>query len=362
MLHTKTKKHKKFRAFTLIEMVVVVAITSVLAASSVPILVGSIWRTRDATRKYDITQLSQSLNAFYADNGRYPNHSANSEAGGWEVSIDTGWLQSLQGRYMAKTPVDPLNVYTRLYPWAELQRWSDYMYVYASFQSWYIRDPLYVCNLDNYVIIGAANFENTAPGMWPACPWYDRSTLVDFGFVLSRWNTYMEYKSIAVNTGSNTNTWTYTNTGTETSSGSTNSWSTSSGSTSSWSTNTWTNTGWWGEYDDDDDDDNDDHHHHLPACPNTLASATIWSRQSCYCPEWWINGNSNIRWTNEYTSNSSVCTAARHAGMIKKEWGNVTVLITPGRSSYIWSLQNGISSKTKKNGSNSWFRFYTYEF
>ncbi len=338
MFHTKIKKHKKFRAFTLIEMVVVVAITSVLAASSIPVVVGSIWRTRDATRKYDITQISHSLNSFFADNWRYPSHTPNSGAWGWEVSIDAAWLQSLQWKYLTKAPVDPLNTYTRIYPWAELQRWADYMYVYAEFQSWYIWDPLYVCNLDNYIIIGATNFENTAPGMWPACPWYDRSTLVDFGFVLSRWNTYVEYKSVAVNTWSIINTWNTTN-----SWSTTNTWST----TNSWSTaNTWT-TVWWDI---------------LPSCPNTLASEGIGSRQSCYCPEWWINGNTNIRWTNEYTSNSSVCTAAIHAGMIKKTWWNVTVLITPGRTNYVGSVQNGIASKSKKNWSNSWFRFYSYDF
>jgi hypothetical protein len=55
-------------------------------------------------------------------------------------------------------------------------------------------------------------------------------------------------------------------------------------------------------------------------------------------------GSITIWGTDTYTDDSSVCTAAMHAGVITADGGQVTVTIRPGQASYPGSTQNGISS------------------
>lgn len=53
----------------------------------------------------------------------------------------------------------------------------------------------------------------------------------------------------------------------------------------------------------------------------------------------------SIKGTILYTDDSSICSAAVHAGAIKREeGGSVTVVIRPGQSSYEGSVRNGITS------------------
>lgn len=318
------------RSFTLVEMLVVVSALWVLTMTTIPNVLQSQGKARDAARKYDITQISQALNVLYFDKWTYPTNIFNTGAWGRETSLDTWWMQTLQGKYLSTIPKDPLNTYTNLYPWLELQRWNDYMYVYAFFESWYVWNPLYTCSMKQYAIISATNFEYTAPWMRPSCPWYDWSTLVDFGFVLAGGNVYTEYKSIGTGTTTTTQTWSETQTWSQTQTG---------GETGGSTTPT-----------------------PLSNCPNTAAALSVWSRLSCYCPPQWVSWDPNIWWTNEYTSSSSMCIAAMHAWM-NAVWagGNTTILVTPWRSTYVSSTQHGITSKAKKNGSTKSYRFYAYE-
>jgi len=58
--------------FTLVELLVVMAIISILATVVISVFRSSQMRGRDAARKSDLKQLSNSLELFYADYGRYP--------------------------------------------------------------------------------------------------------------------------------------------------------------------------------------------------------------------------------------------------------------------------------------------------
>lgn len=58
------------------------------------------------------------------------------------------------------------------------------------------------------------------------------------------------------------------------------------------------------------------------------------------------NGTFDTVWgTDVYTDDSSICTAAVHAGKITRAaGGTVTIEITPGQEAYIGSARNGVTS------------------
>lgn len=63
---------KRTRAFTLIELLIVITIIGILVVGLLPQLVGGSGRARDARRKGDLQQISLALESYYADHGSYP--------------------------------------------------------------------------------------------------------------------------------------------------------------------------------------------------------------------------------------------------------------------------------------------------
>lgn len=59
------------KAFTLVEMLIVIVIIGILAAALIPRLTGVQSRARDVARKADISQLSTALTTYQLDNGTY---------------------------------------------------------------------------------------------------------------------------------------------------------------------------------------------------------------------------------------------------------------------------------------------------
>lgn len=78
----------------------------------------------------------------------------------------------------------------------------------------------------------------------------------------------------------------------------------------------------------------------LPTCPGAGSGFTM----RCLC---WGAGNGPVWGSGIYAMESSVCAAARHAGVIGEAGGAVRVVPMAGLASYRGSYRNGIASQDK---------------
>ena len=78
--------------FTLVELLVVLAILALLLTLAVPRYFTSIERAKDATLKHDLNSLREGIDKYYADNGQYPKT--------LEDLVDK--------KYIRKFPIDPI--------------------------------------------------------------------------------------------------------------------------------------------------------------------------------------------------------------------------------------------------------------
>jgi general secretion pathway protein G len=78
--------------FTLLELLVVMAIIATLLTVSVPRYFRSLQRSREAVLMQDLTTLRESIDKFYGDTGKYPQSLA--------VLVEKHYLRSI--------PVDPI--------------------------------------------------------------------------------------------------------------------------------------------------------------------------------------------------------------------------------------------------------------
>ena len=84
---------KRKQAFTLIELMVVVAIIGILASLGVASYVSAVRKARDTRQKSDVSNIQQALLLFRSDRGRYP--------------AGLGELVAPPGHYMREVPSNP---------------------------------------------------------------------------------------------------------------------------------------------------------------------------------------------------------------------------------------------------------------
>ncbi len=80
------------RGFTLVELLVVMAIIATLLTIAVPRYFRSIQRSREAVLHQDLASLRESIDRFYGDTGRYPPTLA----------------ALVEKRYLRAIPIDPI--------------------------------------------------------------------------------------------------------------------------------------------------------------------------------------------------------------------------------------------------------------
>lgn len=139
------RSSKAKRAFTLVELVIVISILAILSGVLVPRVTNHMRSARDARRLADIKTIRNAIEQYYMDKGEYPKANTNSAFGGWDVSHDGNFIQSLvDAGYLDKTMVDPRND-------------STYHYRY------YVYDQgAYGCSGEGqFYVLGIRNFESS---------------------------------------------------------------------------------------------------------------------------------------------------------------------------------------------------------
>jgi len=98
------------RAFTLVEMLLVITIIGILAALVIPKMVGRSEQARQAAVRADISSIKTALDAFEVDNGYYPKSLG-------DLLEKPRDAKNWHGPYLDKLPQDPWgNNYEYAYP------------------------------------------------------------------------------------------------------------------------------------------------------------------------------------------------------------------------------------------------------
>lgn len=103
------KKHKK--AFTLMELMIVIAILGVLTTLMTGNFLTSIKRSRDAQRKNDLSTIQRALEMYYEDNKAYPANVGVGSSAGYNT-FGTAFCHPNgcdTKTYMQKLPNDPVS-------------------------------------------------------------------------------------------------------------------------------------------------------------------------------------------------------------------------------------------------------------
>ena len=96
-------KKNTIKAFTLVEMLIVIVIIGILIASLMPRMQSAQWRARDVARKNDLAQIQTAIITSQQDRGAFPGMSSWATSGIPVVTLET----DLKTAGMTQVPWDP---------------------------------------------------------------------------------------------------------------------------------------------------------------------------------------------------------------------------------------------------------------
>ena len=121
-------KKNTMKAFTLVEMLIVIVIIGILIAALLPRMQAAQWRARDVSRKTALSQIQSAIVVSQWDKWAWPGMPKNNE-GVPEWKLATGWLniedieKSLSAAWLNWIPEDPLKSKIR-WLWEEGGTWQ----------------------------------------------------------------------------------------------------------------------------------------------------------------------------------------------------------------------------------------------
>ena len=157
---------KRCAGFSVMELIVAIAILAILAGTLVPVVSGKLAAARDARRLTDLKTVVGAVECYLLDKGSLPDGDAEPGAGGYDTTLDATFLTTLLTSGHLHAPMrDPTNDADHHY------RFQHYPSGISGFAS-------------DFYVVGITRFETSAyrnqPGYWKGS---DRDWSDDFAYV-----------------------------------------------------------------------------------------------------------------------------------------------------------------------------------
>ena len=120
-------KKNTIKAFTLVEMLIVIVIIGILIASLMPRMQSAQWRARDVARKNDLAQIQTAIITSQQDKWTWPD-TGDKAASGMALSEIA---PQLKAAWMSSIPSDPNKDNINYWLWSKKVTW-DYLYMVAT--------------------------------------------------------------------------------------------------------------------------------------------------------------------------------------------------------------------------------------